>query len=188
MANTLLTPDMITREALVVLHQKLNFVGNVTRDYDDAYANSGAKIGNTLRIRNPIQYATGTGATMATGAGADTIENKVTLTVNSQRHVPMRFTSNELTMKLDDFSKRHIEPAMSVLAAKIENDAFSMVDEVYNNVQAGTADSDTSVKHHHDRRDRADEQHRADLYEGLHAAITARRTLLDFFHVSAPEM
>lgn len=139
MANTLLTPDMITREALVVLHQKLNFVGNVTRDYDDAYANSGAKIGNSLRIRNPIQYATGTGATMATGTGADTTENKVTLTVNSQRHVPMRFTSNELTMSIDDFSKRHIEPAMSVLAAKVENDAFNMVDEVYNNVQAGTA-------------------------------------------------
>lgn len=139
MANTLLTPDEITREALRVLHQKLNFVGNIVRDYDDSYANDGAKIGNTLRVRRPIQYSTGTGATMATGTGADSTEASVTLTVNSQRHVPMRFTSNELTMKLDDFSKRHIEPAMAVLAANIEADALSVTDEIYQNVQAGTA-------------------------------------------------
>lgn len=139
MSNTLLTPDMITREALRILHQKLNFVGNIVRDYDKSYANDGAKIGNTLRIRRPIQYSTGSGATMATGTGADTTEASVTLTVNSQKHVPMRFSSNELTMKLDDFSKRHVEPAMAVLAAKIESDAFSMVKEVYNQVNAGTA-------------------------------------------------
>jgi hypothetical protein len=140
MANTLLTPDMITREALRILHQKLNVVGNMVREYDDSFAQSGAKIGNTLRIRQPIQYGTGTGATMATGTGADTTEESVTLTVNSQRHVPMRFTSNELTMKIDDFSKRHIEPAMAVLAAKIENDvATNLADEMYQTVHAGTA-------------------------------------------------
>ena len=139
MANNLLTPDMILREAQFILHQKLNFVGNIIRDYDDSFANEGGKIGNTLRIRMPLQYATGTGATMATGTGADSQETQVTLTVNSQRHVPMRFTSNELTMKVEDFSSRHIEPAMAILAAKIENDAFNMVDEVAQAVNAGTA-------------------------------------------------
>lgn len=138
MSNSVLTADEITREALRVLHQKLNFVGNIVRDYDDSFAQSGAKIGNTLRIRAPIQYTTGSGATMATGTTADTLENSVTLTVNSQKWVPMRFTSNEMTMKIDDFSSRHIEPAMAVLAAKIEADALSMVDKVYQQVAAGT--------------------------------------------------
>lgn len=145
MPNTLLNPDMITREALRILHQKLNFVGNIVRDYDDSFANEGAKIGNTLRIRRPIEYATGTGATMATGTGADSVEQKFTLTVNTQRHVPMRFTSNELTMKLDDFSSRHIEPAMARLAAKVENDALSMKQDVYNAVYAGTTVSFAEV-------------------------------------------
>ena len=120
MANAVLTTDEITREALRVLHQKLNFVTNIVTEYDDSFAVEGAKIGNTLRVRQPIQYSTGTGATIATGTTIDTQENSVTLTVNSQRHVPMRFTSNEMTMKIDDFSARHVEPAMSVLAAKIE--------------------------------------------------------------------
>ena len=139
MANRNLTIDMITQEALMVLHQKLNFVTNIITEYDDSFAQSGAKIGNTLRIRNPIQYNTGTGSTMATGTGADTLENSVTLTVSTQRHVPMRFTSQEMTMNIDDFRERHIIPAMDKLSAMIESDALSMISEVPHMVAAGTA-------------------------------------------------
>jgi len=139
MANINLTPDMITDKALEILHQKLNFVNNIITEYDDSFANDGAKIGDTLRIRQPIQYNTGTGSTMATGTGADTKQTSTTLTVSSQRHVPMRFTSKELTMDIDDFSDRHLEPAMSKLAAMIESDSFNMIDEVANTVHAGTA-------------------------------------------------
>jgi hypothetical protein len=138
MANTLLTIDDITRESLRILHQKLQFVGNITRGYDDSFSKDGAKIGNTIRIRHPIQYSSSTGATIATGTGADSIESQTTLTVNTQRHVPMRFTTNEMTMKLDEFSSRHIEPAMAILAAGIESDALNMVDEVAQQVEAGT--------------------------------------------------
>lgn len=129
MANTLLTPDMITREALRILHQKCNFVTNINTQYDDSFAQDGAKIGNTLRIRRPIEYTTSVGKTMKTGTASkvDSTEQKFTLTVNTQRHVDMQFSSNELTMKLDDFSGRHIEPAMARLAAAIENDALSMI-------------------------------------------------------------
>ena len=38
MPNTILTATAVTREALRVLHQKLNFVGTITRDYDDRFA------------------------------------------------------------------------------------------------------------------------------------------------------
>lgn len=139
MANNNLTIDQITQESLMVLHQKLNFVTNCVTDYDDSYAKNGAKIGNSLRIRLPIQYSTGTGATMATGTGADTLENQVTLTLNSQRHVPMRFTSNEMTMKIDNFRERHIEPAMSKLAAMIENDVLgNCAAQATNTVYGGT--------------------------------------------------
>ncbi len=137
MANVNLTPDMITREALRILHQKLNFVGNIVRDYDDRYANEGAKIGSDLRIRLPIQYNTGTGSTMATGTGADSIGASTTLQVTNRRHVPMRFTSEELTMDIEDFSERHVKPAMAKLAAMVENDALSMCNNVAQQVSAG---------------------------------------------------
>jgi len=141
MANTLLTPTMVTRKALTILHQKLNFVGTINRAYDDSFANDGAKIGNSLKIRLPNQYVTRTGATIQT---QDTPETSTTLTVNTQAGVDVNFTSNELTLSLDDFSDRILDPAMSVLAANIEADAMNMVKDVYQ-LEAGDGGSGTSA-------------------------------------------
>jgi hypothetical protein len=124
MANVNLTIDDITRESLRVLHQKLNFVGNIVRDYDDSFAQTGAKIGNTLRVRLPIQYSTGTGADIS-GSDQDSVQSSTTLTVNTQRHIPMAFTTNEMSMSIDEFSSRHIEPAMAKMAAMIEYDGLT---------------------------------------------------------------
>lgn len=146
MANVNLTIDDITRESLRVLHQKLNFCGNIVRDYDDSFAESGAKIGNTLRVRLPYQYQSATGATMGTTTAADSVGVSTTLTVNTQRHVPMRFTSNELTMSIDEFSSRHLEPAMAKMAAMIEYDGFNaLVDKVPGAILAGTKVEFTDV-------------------------------------------
>jgi hypothetical protein len=129
MANTFLTPNMITREALRILHQKLTFVGNINRAYDDSFANEGARIGSALRIRLPNQYTVRSGATLST---QDTAENSVTLNVTTQKGVDINFTSADLTLQLDDFSTRILQPAMAVLAASVENDALTMSNSVYN--------------------------------------------------------
>src|SRR6185369_17208647 len=131
MANTILTPNMITREALRILHQKLNFIGNMNRAYDDSFAKTGAKIGDTLRVRLPNQYTVRNGATLS---AQDTTEQSVSLSVTNQKGVDVNFTSAELTLSLDDFSQRILDPAMSVLAANVEADAFNMLKDVYNNV------------------------------------------------------
>lgn len=134
MANTILTPTAVTREALRILHQKLNFVGSIVRDYDDSYAKTGAKIGDTLKIRLPNQYTVRTGATLS---AQDTVESSVSLQVGTQKGVDLNFTSIDLTLSLDDFSKRILNPAMSVLAANIESDALSMYKDVYQSIWNG---------------------------------------------------
>ena len=131
MANSLLTPTAVTREALRILHQKLNFVGTCNRQYDSSYAQDGAKIGDSLKIRLPNQYTVRSGATLS---AQDTTEQSVTLQVATQKGVDVNFTSSELTMDIDDFSDRILEPAMAVLAANIESDAISMYKDVYNEV------------------------------------------------------
>ncbi len=131
MSNTLLTPTQVTRKALMVLHQKLNFVGTINRGYDDSFAKDGARIGNTLNIRVPNQYTVRTGPTLST---QDTTETSVQLQVSTQKGVDVNFTSNDLTLSLDDFSDRIIEPAMAVLAANIEADAMNMVNDVYQQI------------------------------------------------------
>ena len=128
MANTILTPTAVTREILRILHQKANFIGTINRDYDDSFANSGAKIGTSLKIRTPNQFSVRTGAVLDV---QDVQESSVTLTVATQKGVDINFSSAELTMELDDFSKRILDPAISALVATVENDVIS---NVYKNV------------------------------------------------------
>jgi hypothetical protein len=128
MANTILTPTAVTREALRILHQKANFLGTVNRQYDDSFARSGAKIGDSLKIRLPNQYTVRSGAVMDV---QDTAESSVTLQVATQKGVDVNFTSDDLTLDLDDFSKRILDPAISVLVSAIE---YDMISNVYKNV------------------------------------------------------
>lgn len=123
---------MVTREALRVLHAKLSFIGSINRSYDESFAKDGAKIGDTLKIRLPNQYTVRTGATLS---AQDTTETSVSLQIATQKGVDLNFLSTDLTLSLDDFSKRIIEPAMAVLAANIESDMLTNVyKDVYNQV------------------------------------------------------
>lgn len=129
MANSFLTPSVITKEALAILHQKLNFVSNINTQYDDQYAKTGAKIGNDLKVRLPNEFTIRSGAALST---QDIDESSETLTVDTQKGVDFTFSSEELTMHIDEFKARYLEPAMSVLAANMESDALSMYKDVYN--------------------------------------------------------
>lgn len=137
MANTLLTPNQITRKAAMVLHQKSVFIRNMNRQYDSSFAQSGAKIGDTLRVRMPNQYTVRSGITHS---AQDVTEQKVDLPVSTVKGVDLNFTSQELALSLDDFSERIIEPAMSVLAAAIESDVYTnLYKKVYNLVDGDAA-------------------------------------------------
>lgn len=133
-SNTLLTIDMVTNEALRILHQKLNFIGSINRQYDDSFAKKGAKIGSNLRVKLPPRYSSNTGATYVSN---DTVENYVNVPCSTQRHVGMDFTSKELTLSIDKMADEFLEPAMAQLAADMEKDAFNMYADVYASV--GTA-------------------------------------------------
>jgi hypothetical protein len=137
MANSILTPTMITRKALDILHAKLTFIGNCNRQYDDRFAESGAKIGTSLNIRMPAKYTVRTGATLS---AQDHVERSTPLTVSSQYGVDVSFTTVEMTMQLDDFAERVLEPAMAQLAAKIEGDAAAVAYKLVANCTNGTTD------------------------------------------------
>lgn len=133
MANTILTPSMITREALRILHQKSNFIGRTNRQYDSRFAKGGAKIGTSLDVRLPNKYTTRSGAPLSV---QNSVDRKVTLPVATQKGVDVSFSSVELTMDIDSFSQKFLEPAMSQLAATVEADALSMYKSVPNYIGA----------------------------------------------------
>ena len=131
MGNSLLTIDMITRKALEILENNLVITRNVNRQYDDSFAVEGAKIGSTLRIRLPDRALVTDGAALQV---QDDNEQFTTLTVASQKHIGVNFTSAELTMQLDDFADRVLKPRISQLASSIDADVANSYKGIYNAV------------------------------------------------------
>lgn len=142
MANTLKFIDMVAREALAVAHEKCAFIGTTDRQYDDSFGRSGAKIGSSLRVQNANQYTRRQGSRVMDVQ--DQAESTQTITVATQDGVDMRFNSAELALDTDNvndvaaFSKRYIQPAVSVMMSGIEADYLAYCTKATYNV-AGTA-------------------------------------------------
>jgi hypothetical protein len=143
MANSLLTIDMITRKALEILENNLVLTRNVNRQYDDSFAVEGAKIGSTLRIRLPDRALVTDGAALQV---QDDNEQFTTLTVSSQKHIGVNFTSAELTMQLDDFAERVLKPRISQLASSIDADVANAYKSIFQSVGTpGTVPATSAV-------------------------------------------
>ena len=143
MANSILTIDMITRKALEILENNLVLTRNVNRQYDDSFAVEGAKIGSTLRIRLPDRALVTDGAALQV---QDDNEQFTTLTVASQKHIGVNFTTAELTMQLDDFAERVLKPRISQLAASIDADVANCYKSIGNTVGTpGTTPTTSAV-------------------------------------------
>jgi hypothetical protein len=142
MANSILTIDMITRKALEILENNLVLCRNVNRQYDDSFAVEGAKIGSTLRIRLPDRALVTDGAALQV---QDDNEQYTTLTVSTQKHIGVNFTSAELTMQLDDFAERVLKPRISQLAASVDADVANAYKNIYSSVGTPGTTPSTSL-------------------------------------------
>ena len=142
MANSLLTIDMITRKSLEILENNLVLTRNVNRQYDDSFAVEGAKIGSTLRIRLPDRALVTDGAALQVQSDN---EQFTTLTVSSQKHIGVNFTSAELTMQLDDFAERVLKPRVSQLASSVDADVATAYKGIANSVGTPGTTPSTSL-------------------------------------------
>jgi hypothetical protein len=133
--STYLTDLKITRKALAILHSKPAFLGTINRQYDENFAQSGAKIGQTLRIRLPNQYTARRGLT---ASPQSTTEQSETLVVSTVCGADLDINSIDLTMSIDDFGERFLDPCMAQITASIESEVLSrLYSDVYQFV--GTA-------------------------------------------------
>lgn len=123
---------MITKESLRELKNQLGFAAGVNRQYDSRFANSGAKIGDTINIRKPVRFSVTSGAALDV---QDIDDQSVALTLDTQEHVAFQFSSKELTLNVDQFRERYIKPAITALANKIDYTGLGLAQTaVYNSV------------------------------------------------------
>ena len=125
MSNNLLTINMITREAVRLWVNTNSFLQHIDTQYDDQFAITGAKIGQSLRIRLPNDYTVRNGPVAQI---QDTAETSTTLTLATQKGVDVSFNSAERTMSLDDYSKRILAPAVNNLVGAVAADVMSGVE------------------------------------------------------------
>lgn len=111
--NTLLTPAIITKETLVILENNLVSAAKVNRQFENQFV----KIGSTLTVRKPNRF------TVTNGPGLqiqNITEPSTSITISNQQHVDFQFTSQDLTMIIEEFSERYLKPAAATLANSID--------------------------------------------------------------------
>lgn len=122
MANTYLNSTIITREIAMVMAEKLAFLKKINRSYDDQYSKTGAKTGDTLKVRLPSRGTVRTGRVMDI---QDLVDRSVDLVIGNQWGIDLGATSADMSLKIDDFRERYIEPKIADLAAKIEGQVLA---------------------------------------------------------------
>jgi hypothetical protein len=133
MANSLLTINMITREAVRLWKNSNAFIQNVDMQYDSSFAVTGAKIGSTLRIRLPNDFTVTTGPALSV---QDTAEQSTTLVLATQKHVDVSYSTADRTLSLDDYSRRVLAPMVNNLAGAVAVDIMSGSEGGICNIQA----------------------------------------------------
>ena len=125
MANEILTPSIVAKEALVLLENKLGLAKRVHRDYQNEFV----KVGDTITIRKPVRFTTRSGATYS---AQDVQEGSTTVVMNQQIGVDFQFATSDLTLKIDQFSERSLVPAMSTMAHTVEQAITGLYNQVWN--------------------------------------------------------
>jgi len=128
MANTYKFIDMVAREALSELHEQCELLNTVDRQYDESFAKTGAKIGDTLRVRKPNEFLLRSGNAMSI---SPIVEETQTITISNLKGVDMEFNHVDLALKTDSpkdvaaFTKRYIRPAILKLISQVEYEALT---------------------------------------------------------------
>lgn len=132
MANTLLTPQIIANEALMVLQNQMVMANLVHRDYSNEFV----QVGDTITVRKPAKFVAHnfTGSIIRQNA----VEGSVPVKMDRFRDVSFDVTSKEMTLDIKSFSEQLIAPAMRAVAQAVDEDIFNEVANISQSV-TGTA-------------------------------------------------
>lgn len=141
MANTLITPSVLSARALATLYNTIVLAGLVHRDYESDF---GGKQGDTITIRKP---ATFTVNEFTSSISVQNItEDSTTLQLDKHLDVSVGVTAKQLTLSLEDFDEQVLTPIVNAFAQDIDGRiAEKLVDAAEGAGGGGTTSSGTSV-------------------------------------------
>lgn len=143
MANTFVTPQVIATVALATLYNDTVIAGLVFRDYDNDFT---GRIGDTINVRVPViftanEFDRDDGITIQNAT-----EDRFPVQLNKIADVSFGVTSEELTLDIDDFAARLINPAMEAINQKVDADlADELITAAHQVAATGSADYPSTV-------------------------------------------
>ena len=130
-SQVLLTPTIISKESLVILENNLVAANRVNRKFENQFV----KIGSSFTLRKPNRFQVASGAALHI---QNIAEPSVSITVTQQKQVAFQFTSQDLTLTVEEFSERYLKPAMASMANKIDFDVLTNTMSISNYVGTPT--------------------------------------------------
>jgi hypothetical protein len=133
MSNTTLTADIIAKEAVMILENELVMGNLVHRGYEEEFDKkiNGYTVGESISIRRPTDFTVRDGRVASI---QDVVEGKTTFTVDKQKGIDFKFTSQDLTLQIKELSERVIKPGMVQLANQVDMDLWALYKDVANHV------------------------------------------------------
>ena len=122
MSNQFINTQLVSNTALAMFANNAPFVMTGSRIYQDDFNNSGYKIGDTLQVRRQNNFVIGDGSTAAPQDIIETVENIV---VAHQYHALIAYTIQDLSLRIEDFSRMFIQPAIQNIISQMEQDICS---------------------------------------------------------------
>lgn len=135
MPNQFITTQLVSNTALAMFANNAPYVMTGSRIYQDDFQSSGYKIGDTLQVRRQNNFIIGDGSTATPQAIIETVEN---ITVAHQYHALIAYTVQDLTLRIEDFSRMFIQPAIQNIISQMERD-ISAAAELDLNFYVGAA-------------------------------------------------
>jgi P22 coat protein - gene protein 5 len=135
MPNQFITTQLVSNTALAMFANNSPYVMTGSRIYQDDFNNSGYKIGDTLQVRRQNNFVIGDGSTAVPQSIIETVE---TITVAHQYHALISYTVQDLTLRIEDFSRLFIQPAIQNIITQMERD-ISAAAEISLNYYTGNA-------------------------------------------------
>ena len=125
MPNTLLTPQIIAREALMQLRNNCVMARLVHRNYSNEFV--GAK-GDTISVRKPATFR----AEEFTGKinVQDAKEEKISVKMDHHLDTSFAVTSKDMTLTIADFSQQFLIPAMQSFANTIDSSLLGLCKDI----------------------------------------------------------
>ena len=122
--DELLNPVVIAQDSLIRLENDCTMTKMVNREFDEKFAVKNEKIGYTFNARLPVRLRGRRGD----GIKPEGIqESMVPIVINELWGQDLQNSDQDLTMTIDRFGERYVEPASATIANMIDGDLCDLV-------------------------------------------------------------